>query len=101
MWQAVTGVDAVGTHDDFFGELGGHSLLAARLAARLRSVLDTDVPLQLVFDAPTIVAMASALRASSRLGVDIGGAAEIDAAGGSDAPGTGVDREREVEHVRG
>ena len=58
VWRAVTGVDAVGTHDDFFGELGGHSLLAARLAARLRSVLDTDVPLQLVFDAPTIVAMA-------------------------------------------
>ena len=62
VWRAVTGVDAVGTHDDFFGELGGHSLLAARLAARLRSVLDADVPLQLVFDAPTIVAMASALR---------------------------------------
>ena len=77
VWQAVTGVDAVGTHDDFFGELGGHSLLAARLAARLRSVLDTDVPLQLVFDTPTIVAMASALRGSSRLAVDIDGEAEI------------------------
>ena len=100
VWRAVTGVDAVGTHDDFFGELGGHSLLAARLAARLRSVLDTDVPLQLVFDAPTIVAMASALRGSSRLAVDIDGEAEI-ATGGSDAPATGGDREREVEHVRG
>jgi amino acid adenylation domain-containing protein len=66
VWQDITGVEAVGVEDDFFRDLAGHSLLAARLVARLRAALDADVPLQLVFEAPTIAAMAAALASDTR-----------------------------------
>ena len=58
VWSEVTGVPRVGTADDFFTELGGHSLMATRLVARLRAVLGGDVPLRLVFEAPTVAEFA-------------------------------------------
>jgi amino acid adenylation domain-containing protein len=68
VWSDVTGVGRVGTADDFFTELGGHSLLATRLVARLRAVLRCDVPLRLVFEAPTIAELARALMDSTPAG---------------------------------
>ena len=67
-WSDVTGIPKIGADDDFFRDLAGHSILAARLAARLRTIVNTDVPLQLVFDASTIASMAEALR---RDGIDV------------------------------
>ncbi|MFD0361486.1 amino acid adenylation domain-containing protein [Nocardia sp. GCM10030253] len=48
----------VGADDDFF-ELGGNSLLAAQAAARIGLALDTRVPLQLLFEASTVEALAA------------------------------------------
>ncbi|NKY52404.1 non-ribosomal peptide synthetase [Nocardia vermiculata] len=47
----------VGADDDFF-ELGGNSLLAAQAAARIGSALDARVPVQLLFEASTVAALA-------------------------------------------
>ncbi|WP_408637761.1 amino acid adenylation domain-containing protein [Nocardia bovistercoris] len=47
----------VGADDDFF-ELGGNSLLAAQAAARIGSALDVRVPVQLLFEASTVSALA-------------------------------------------
>ncbi|MFE0077215.1 amino acid adenylation domain-containing protein, partial [Nonomuraea sp. NPDC059023] len=60
VWQDVLGRSPVHAHEDFF-DLGGHSLLAARVAARLRTRLDLDVPLRLLLDHPTVAATARAL----------------------------------------
>ena len=57
MWMNILGVSKVGVHDNFF-QLGGHSLLATQVASRLRRTYDIDLPLQRVFDAPTVSELA-------------------------------------------
>ena len=58
IWSELLGIDEVSAYDDFF-DLGGHSLLATQLVSRLRDILKLDVPLRLVFEAPTVAAMAA------------------------------------------
>ena len=53
IWRELLGVEVIGLDDNFF-ELGGHSLLATRVLSRVRNAFGLAVPLQAVFDAPTI-----------------------------------------------
>jgi acyl transferase domain-containing protein len=57
LWQDLLGIQRVGIHDDFFG-LGGHSLLATQIVARVRDLFQLDLPLQAIFEAPTIARFA-------------------------------------------
>ncbi|HEY0512098.1 MAG TPA: amino acid adenylation domain-containing protein, partial [Thermoanaerobaculia bacterium] len=57
IWKEILGVETVGRNDNFFA-LGGHSLAATRLVSRLKSALGADVPLQAVFEAPTLADLA-------------------------------------------
>ncbi len=61
LWAEVLGLDHVGIRDDFFTQLGGHSLLATQLIARVRNTLRGDVPLQLIFQYPTVEELAGNL----------------------------------------
>jgi acyl carrier protein len=45
--------------EDDFLQLGGHSLMAAQLAARLRALFDTEIPVRLLFDGGTVAELAA------------------------------------------
>src|SRR4029453_7335154 len=47
VWTSLLGVRRPGVDATFF-ELGGHSLLATRLVARVRQLLDVELPLRAV-----------------------------------------------------
>ncbi|MEA2905946.1 MAG: hypothetical protein QOI12_3333, partial [Alphaproteobacteria bacterium] len=60
VWKTVLGVDNFGIDANFFN-IGGHSLLATQVVSRLGDVLDTDIPLRLMFEQPTARGFADAV----------------------------------------
>ncbi len=69
IWADLFGLDQVGVHDHFF-DLGGHSLLAIQVMSRLRAATRVEVPLQTLFDAPTVAALSRYVEAAQVAGRD-------------------------------
>lgn len=61
MWAEVFKRKQVGVDDDFFA-LGGHSLIAVGLMARIEDHFEVELPLHVIFEAPTIAGLREALR---------------------------------------
>ncbi len=59
-WSDVLGLEQVGIHDNFF-DLGGHSLMVTQVVARLRDACRVALPLQSVFESPTVAELATAI----------------------------------------
>jgi hypothetical protein len=70
VWHEVLGRDGFAAEDDFF-ELGGNSLFAIQIIARLRE-LHGDLPMNVIFEAATVPAVAAAIRRqqATNLGLD-------------------------------
>ena len=60
IWSGVLGVERVGI-DVPFWDLGGHSLLATRVLARLLDATGVELPLQVLFEHPTVRQLAEAV----------------------------------------
>jgi amino acid adenylation domain-containing protein len=56
IWANMLHQPHVNIHDDFF-ELGGHSLLALQLINRIRTTFAVDLPLDSLFETPTVEQM--------------------------------------------
>ena len=63
IWREILMIPRVGVHDNFF-ELGGHSLTMIQLAARIRAAFYVDIPIRVLFDAPTLSAVIDAIAAA-------------------------------------
>ncbi len=61
MWEALLGVEGIDVRANFF-ELGGHSILAVRMFASIKRVYGVDLPISVLFKAPTIETCAALLR---------------------------------------
>jgi hypothetical protein len=65
IWREILQRDQISIHDNFF-HLGGHSLLATQIVSRVARALGVELPVRVVFEAPTIAAMARVVDAGER-----------------------------------
>nr|WP_255705659.1 non-ribosomal peptide synthase/polyketide synthase [Xenorhabdus sp. PB61.4] len=62
IWRELLGIEKISRHDNFFA-LGGHSLLAVRVVNRIMAVLGVELPLTVLFNSPSLAALAQAIQA--------------------------------------
>jgi acyl carrier protein len=60
IWAEVLSIEQVGVHDNFW-ELGGHSLAAMRVISRVVEKFLIELPIQTLFEAPTVASMGKEL----------------------------------------
>lgn len=60
IWEDILGIERIGVRDNFFN-LGGHSLLAVQVISKIRDYFSIELPLQALFDAPTLGQLAELL----------------------------------------
>jgi acyl carrier protein len=63
IWTEVLSLDEIGARDNFF-DLGGHSLSATQVVSRIIQSFRVDLPVQSLFETPTIEAMGAAIERS-------------------------------------
>ena len=68
VWSELLGIADIQRDDDFFADLGGHSLLVTRLLAAIQRVMEVELPVSALFEAPTVAKLASALQSKNALG---------------------------------
>lgn len=61
IWSSVLGKERVGLNDNFFDH-GGYSLLATQVVSRLRHAFHLDIPVRLIFEAPTVNSLAQCIK---------------------------------------
>jgi amino acid adenylation domain-containing protein len=60
IWSPLLGVERVGVNDNFFA-LGGNSIFAIQLASRLNKAFNLELQLRLIYDQPTVAALAATI----------------------------------------
>lgn len=60
IWETLFGIPGIGRGQSFF-DLGGNSLLSIQLVARLRQAFHGDIPMDVIFQSPTIAELAESI----------------------------------------
>jgi amino acid adenylation domain-containing protein len=68
LWEEILNKKPIGIRDNFF-ELGGHSLRATRLVSLIHQTMDISVDLSVIFQHPTIEALAQVVEQSETIGL--------------------------------
>lgn len=71
IWQEVLGGDPPDRHANFFA-LGGNSILAAQIVARILDLFHVELPISLLFECPTLSALAARIEEGSASLDDVG-----------------------------
>ncbi|MBH8552834.1 amino acid adenylation domain-containing protein [Nostocaceae cyanobacterium CENA357] len=66
IWEKVLGIQPIGMNDNYF-DLGGYSLLAVHLFTEIEKTLGQNLPLSILYQAPTIKQLADIIRQSTIL----------------------------------
>ncbi len=69
IWEELFGIRPIGIDDNFL-ELGGHSLLAIQMATQLRKAFAVELPVTVLFEAPTVGELAAAIARGKERGED-------------------------------
>jgi amino acid adenylation domain-containing protein len=88
VWEELLGVRQVGRDDNYF-ELGGHSLMGVQLFARLRQRFPVEVPVDSLFEYPTVMALSA--RIENLLFDFLGNLSDQEAASWTAAAGMGAE----------
>jgi acyl transferase domain-containing protein/acyl carrier protein len=67
VWQELLGFEPISVDDNFF-EMGGHSLLIVQMISRLRDLFKTEIPMEAVFETPTVAGLARRVDGAARAG---------------------------------
>ena len=71
IWCQTLGITQVGVGSNFF-DLGGHSLLATRVMSQIRESCGVELPVRVMFEAPTIAALARRLEEAQPKETELG-----------------------------
>jgi acyl carrier protein len=78
VWSELIDAPRIGVRDNFF-DLGGHSLHATRHMFRIRELLEIDLPVRALYEAPTIEQLAQ--RVEERLIEELEGMSDAEVEG--------------------
>ncbi|BFU90192.1 MAG: hypothetical protein NTAFB01_13790 [Nitrospira sp.] len=70
IWAQALECTRIGPHDNFF-ELGGDSLRGTQVLARIQETYAVDLPLESLFDAPTVAGLAALIKPECRTTVSL------------------------------
>lgn len=85
LWGKLLGVEGVGIQDSFF-DLGGHSLIAVRLFNEITDKFNTDLPISVLMQSPTIEGLATLVRGGPYVEGEGGEASPAETSTSRDAP---------------
>ncbi|MCP4150732.1 MAG: hypothetical protein GY757_23505, partial [bacterium] len=64
IWSQILSIQTIGIEDNFF-HMGGHSLKGTQLLTRVHKEFDTQIPLEILFETPTILQLATKIKKST------------------------------------
>ncbi|MBO0783567.1 MAG: AMP-binding protein, partial [Ktedonobacteraceae bacterium] len=67
IWSQVLNLEKIGIEEDFF-TIGGHSLMATQVISRVKAAFEVELPLQALFESPTVKGLAEQVESALREG---------------------------------